>query len=187
MAEAALTKRAIANSLKELSEETAFDKISVGDISARCRINRQTFYYHFQDKYDLLNWIFYNEAITPFKQELSFDNWSLRLLEMLSTIKNNSRFYTNALRTSYSNEFKDYMHRSSTKVFSDVIDSIAVDKPVREDDKRFIAEFFSYGITGSVIAWIENGMKDDPETIVSHIENLVEDCKKLAIKRYSDQ
>ena len=187
MSESSVTKKTIADGFKSLMEIKSFEKITISDITDTCGLNRQTFYYHFQDKYDLLNWIFYNEAITPFKKELTFDNWGSRLLEMLRTIKNNSRFYINALRTSYSTEFKDYMHKASTKVLSDIIDNIAAEKPVREDDKHFIAEFFSYGITGSVISWVENGMKDDPETIVSHIENLVEDCKKLAVKRYSAQ
>ena len=76
------------------------------------------------------------------------------------------------------------MHRSSTKVFSDVIDSIAGDKPVREDDKRFIAEFFSYGMTGTIVSWVSKGMRDTPQKVVSHIENLVNDCQRLAIARY---
>ena len=116
--------------------------------------------------------------------ELSFDNWSRKLLDLLYTINNNSRFYINALRTSYSTEFKEHIHKESARVFVDVIEDIAGKNTVTLDDKRFIAEFFSYGITGSVVAWVDNGMKDDPETIVAHIVNLVEDCKKLAIKRY---
>ena len=47
MAESLITKRAIADSLKELTKEKPFDKISVKDISEKCGINRQTFYYHY--------------------------------------------------------------------------------------------------------------------------------------------
>ena len=54
MAESLITKKAIADSLKELTREKTFDKISVKDISEKCGINRQTFYYHFIDKFDLL-------------------------------------------------------------------------------------------------------------------------------------
>ena len=184
MSEAAVTKNAIANGFKQLMEKKPFDKITISDITNICGLNRQTFYYHFQDKYDLLNWIFYNEAITPFNHELSFDNWSSRLLDMLTTINTNSKFYMNAMRTSYSSEFKDYMHKVSTKVFVEVIENIAGEKGIAESDKIFIAEFFSYGIIGCVVAWVNNGMKEQPEIIVSHIENLVNDCKRLAISRY---
>ena len=76
------------------------------------------------------------------------------------------------------------MHKVSTKVFIDVIDHVSGNYHIKEADKMFIAEFFSYGITGTIIAWVINGMKEPPEVIVSHIENLISDCKRLAIARY---
>lgn len=184
MSESIVTKKAIAEGFKGLMAKKPFEKITISDITSVCGLNRQTFYYHFQDKYELLNWIFYNEAITPFVNDLSFDNWSEKLLQMLKTIKNNSRFYANAMNTSYGAEFKDYMHKVSTNVFIDVIENIANGKTIAEDDKKFIAEFFSYGIIGSMISWVTNGMKEPPEVIISHIENLVNDCKRLAVSRY---
>lgn len=58
MSNANITKEAIANTMKQLMEETPFDHITTADIINRCGISRKTFYYHFQDKYDLVNWIF---------------------------------------------------------------------------------------------------------------------------------
>ena len=58
MADSNITKRALATSLKELMLEQPFDKINVAQICARCNMNRKSFYYHFKDKYDLVNWIF---------------------------------------------------------------------------------------------------------------------------------
>ena len=71
MSDSIKTKNAIAQGFKELMEKKAFAKITVSDITSKCGLNRQTFYYHFQDKYELLNWIFYNEAIEPFVEGLS--------------------------------------------------------------------------------------------------------------------
>ena len=62
------TKRNIADAFKKLMKENDFDSITITDITDACDLNRLTFYYHFKDKYDLLNWIFYNEAITPFME-----------------------------------------------------------------------------------------------------------------------
>ena len=59
MAESNITKNALADALKSLMREKNFDKISVLDICEKCNMNRKSFYYHFRDKYDLLNWIFY--------------------------------------------------------------------------------------------------------------------------------
>ena len=63
MADSNITKLALSNALKELLEEQSFEKISVSDICERCGMNRKSFYYHFKDKYDLVNWIFDTEFI----------------------------------------------------------------------------------------------------------------------------
>ena len=51
------TKKAIAFALKDLLSEKPLDKITIDDIAEKAEINRQTFYYHFQDIVDLVEWI----------------------------------------------------------------------------------------------------------------------------------
>ena len=58
MADSNITKRALAAALKELMEQKPFSKINVAEICEKCGMNRKSFYYHFKDKYDLVNWIF---------------------------------------------------------------------------------------------------------------------------------
>lgn len=186
VSESSITKKIIATGFKELMQKKPFEKITISDIANVCGINRQTFYYHFQDKYDLLNQIFCNEVIYPFINDITVDNWSNNLIKMLTVVSNNSKFYTNALRTSYSSEFQKYIHTVSTRIFAEIIDDAAGKKLIATNDKMFIAEFFSYGIIGSVVTWITKGIKEPPEVVVNHIVNLVNDCKNYAVKRYMD-
>ena len=58
MATSLITKKRIAKSFKKLLTEQAFEKISVRQIMEDAGIRRQTFYNHFLDKYELLEWIF---------------------------------------------------------------------------------------------------------------------------------
>ena len=51
-----LTKYALEQSLKKLLRERPLDKITIKDLVEDCGVNRQTFYYHFQDIYDLIAW-----------------------------------------------------------------------------------------------------------------------------------
>ena len=51
-----LTKRALEESLKRLLLEKPLGKITIADITSDCGISRMTFYYHFQDIYDLVEW-----------------------------------------------------------------------------------------------------------------------------------
>ena len=58
------TKQALAESLKKFMRQKPFSKITVTEIVADCGVNRKTFYYHFEDIYALLRWIFEQEAVS---------------------------------------------------------------------------------------------------------------------------
>ena len=51
-----ITKRALASALKELLEHKPLNKITIADITEQCGVNRQTFYYHFENLMDVLEW-----------------------------------------------------------------------------------------------------------------------------------
>ena len=63
-----ITKRAMAQSLKKFLRKKDLDKITINDITSDCGVNRQTFYYHFKDIYDLLEWIYKNEVILEIEE-----------------------------------------------------------------------------------------------------------------------
>ena len=98
MTDSVYTKYAIANVFKEIMTKKSFEKITISDITTACGLNRQTFYYHFRDKYELLNWIFYNDAILPFVENLGFDNWSEKLCNMLNMIYTNSQSLSRVIK-----------------------------------------------------------------------------------------
>ena len=184
MSESAVTKKIISDGFKALMMKKHFEKITISDITAQCGLNRQTFYYHFQDKYELLNWVLYTDIITPFTKDLTINNWSEKLLNILITLKQNSRFYTNAFNTSHGDEFRQYFFSAVSNVLSDVIDQLADGFYVDPHDKDFISEFLSYGVSGTVSKWIKSGMKESPEAITRYLENLINDFKRFAVTRY---
>ncbi|MDF2567526.1 MAG: dihydroxyacetone kinase transcriptional activator DhaS [Oscillospiraceae bacterium] len=187
MPESFITKKAIAVALKELMKHKSFDKITVADITKQCGLNRQTFYYHFQDKYELVNWIYYNEAIVILTTDLSFDNWSDRILDMLQVMKKESYFYENALRSSGDSEFERYLLSFSKELFVSIIHKLDEGYNIQNDDIEFIAQFYSFGIVGMIVSWAKNGMAASPESMTSHLKNLVYDSKMFAVKRYMDK
>lgn len=61
------TKKLFAETIQDMMRTTEVDKIRVKDLCERCGTDRQTFYYHFHDKYELIAWIFaqdYAEALS---------------------------------------------------------------------------------------------------------------------------
>ena len=83
MANSNITKKALAQSLKELGSTKILDKITVADITNHCGVNRQTFYYHFNDKYELLNWIYTEDLFKPLTKDLDFFNWGDKLVGLM--------------------------------------------------------------------------------------------------------
>ncbi|MGL4485127.1 MAG: TetR family transcriptional regulator, partial [Anaerovoracaceae bacterium] len=64
-----ITKQALGAALKKLLSERTLEKISIKDISKECAVNRQTFYYHFKDVFDLFEWVFTEDT----KKAISID------------------------------------------------------------------------------------------------------------------
>ncbi|MBQ6934433.1 MAG: TetR/AcrR family transcriptional regulator C-terminal domain-containing protein [Clostridia bacterium] len=108
MPDSNITKKALAGALKELLNEKPFAKISVGDICQRCGMNRKSFYYHFRDKYDLVNWIFdYEFDIYPKLNTAEKGKWTL-LEDVCSYMYENKSFYRKVLRINEQNCFSEH-------------------------------------------------------------------------------
>lgn len=97
MADSNITKKALAAALKGLMEEEEFTKISVADICNRCDMNRKSFYYHFKDKYDLVNWIFDIEFFKIIGEKIQSDAWEI-IEALCDYFYDNKKFYRNALK-----------------------------------------------------------------------------------------
>ena len=91
------TKRLLAQSLMDLMTTTPLEKISVNDIVDHAGVGRNTFYYHFEDKYDLVNWYF-QSGVTQFLVERSaYASWNALLEAVEDYLLENKVFYCNAL------------------------------------------------------------------------------------------
>ena len=163
------TKMKMGNALKRLMKNTTFEKITVSDITNECNIHRQTFYYHFQNRYELLDWLIYNELILPLVTDFNLDNMCDKLYGMFEQIASDKKFYQNALKLS-SDDLTRYINRIANE-------------QITEKDDIVIAEFIGYGICGVVISWIQKGMKESPKEMTERLHSLIVSCKQLAIKR----
>ena len=108
MADSNITKRALASALKDLMIDLPFDKINVSDICELSDMNRKSFYYHFKDKYDLVNWIFDTEFIAVANRRDYQNQWQV-LVDTAEYFYENHTFYRKALSVSGQNSFSDHL------------------------------------------------------------------------------
>ena len=171
MSSSAITKSALCDSLKKLCEQKPFDKISISNITGECGLNRQSFYYHFQDKYELLSYIYLHELFADITKGVNYDNWYERLEGFLVNMLKDKRFYSNTLK---SNEkiFEHYLFRSMHKLFIRFFYHAVAITRKRSDKAKFFADFYSHGYCGIIIDWATGGMRETPHDVMLKMREL---------------
>ena len=149
MADSNITRRALATALKELMETKSFSKISVSDICEACDMNRKSFYYHFQDKYDLVNWIYYTECVTVLKEKGYHTKWDL-LEDLCTYFYTNRSFYRKTLSIDGQNSFSEYFRDIIVTIISSDMEEI-----FSEDDALpFYVDFYTDAFLCAIKRWL---------------------------------
>ncbi|HEY5558024.1 TetR/AcrR family transcriptional regulator [Acetobacterium sp.] len=168
------TKRALAASLKKLLSEKSLAKTTVIDIVTECEVNRQTFYYHFHDIYDLIEWIYTSEATRALDGNKTYNTWQEGFLKILEYILENKDFVQNIYHSISRQHLETYLYHETHHLIMGVIEEKAAGMTVRDDDKAFIADFYKYGFVGLMLEWIQQGMKEEPGTIIDRLSILIQ-------------
>ncbi len=182
MSKALITRNALAASLKELTATNLFDKITIADITGNLGLNRQTFYYHFADKLELLYWIYDSEAFV-ITCDLTINNWGEKLNLFLKHLRSDKMFYVNTIKCS-KEYFEQYLDKTLEELFKRAAIELDENNELDENETVLVAKFMSKGLTGVIIEWIRDGMKENEDDITSISHKLVENTKRVVYKQY---
>ncbi|GJM82929.1 TetR family transcriptional regulator [Paenibacillus sp. HMSSN-139] len=184
MSSSHLTKKALAASLKSRMTHTPLNKITVKDLVDDCGLNRQTFYYHFQDIYELLGWIYQTEAVDAIAGERSYRTWTNGFLKIFKYIEDNRAFCLNTLNSLARSHLDSYLYNVTNSLVMGVVEEVSAGMHVDEADQRFLANFYTLAFTGLIIGWMRDGMKERPERIIEKLSELVDGHFEQALQRY---
>lgn len=179
-------KAVIADAFVSLAQRKNVDKITVKDLVEACGISRQTFYYHFQDKYELLDWIYYQEGFVYLASDVTFDNWHEHMEKLLEMMRENQIFYENTISAS-PQCFEDYLFQITCTLFEEAIRRLDGSLRLKEDDVKLYSRFYSYGMCGIIRDWVRGGMKESPKSLSLRIRKLANDSEKMATLRLQGQ
>ena len=140
----------LAESFKELALKQPIEKITIKEITDKAGVIRPTFYNHFQDKYDLLEWIIDKELLEPVEP----------LVLLFSGIEREKEFYTKASRLEGQNSFGSIAQSCVERVLLQVIKGQAEGRKSRYVwlTPERIAEYYAQSMCYVVITWIKSGM-----------------------------
>ena len=188
MADSNITKHALAEALKGLMAEMPFEKINVSQICERCGMNRKSFYYHFKDKYDLVNWIFDTEFISLIRDE-NLENVGTRYKERWAFIEKTCRyfyenhdFYRKALQIKGQNSFSDHFREFIRPLLADRISHLLG----REDVDAFTMDFFTDAVLCAMERWLLMKECMAPEQFLRKIRKLTEEGARSICREISE-
>ena len=174
MADSNITKKALASALTELMDEVPFSKISVVDICERCDMNRKSFYYHFKDKYDLVNWIFdigFVSTVAYAPDNAQWSPWDF-CESLFGYLYENRSFYRMALCITGQNAFSEQFRESLYVIFSNKIPHLIE----KTDNASFTANFFVDAFVCAVERWILDKNCMSPDEFLRNIRNCIRLC-----------
>ena len=165
------TKNAIMESLLKLLDRRPLNKITVKDIVDECGINRNTFYYHFEDISSLIEAIIIDEVdrvMTQYRDISSMEECIEMAMRLVSDNKN-------AIYHIYNSSNRDFLERRLMEICkhaaTQFVEKTAGDQAIRPDDRDIIIQSYKCELFGLVIDWLNSGM---PEGVESRFLRLCE-------------
>ena len=145
MADSLTTKKALAEAIKTLMKEEPLEKISIGEICEKCGLNRKSFYYHFEDKYDLVNWIFDSEFLSVASSKNYTKKWE-GIEDLCRYLYENKCFYKKALKVNDLNSFTNHLKAVIKPMIEKRLQELMKGKGVTKFQLNFYTDAFIFTI-----------------------------------------
>lgn len=175
------TEKAIFETFEEMLDESSFEKITVSALAKRCEISPNTFYYHYEDLYDLLiKWLEVK------KLDWIVDNdWKQSIKNFLLYCKNNEKkiyhISSSLSRESLERFFFKYVSETFKKQMEFIVDNYNFPKDVADE----MSDFILYGLVGTFLKFIFNGMKDDVDDVVDSVASILDGYIEFCLHKYN--
>lgn len=155
------TKEIIARTFTELLDEKPMSKVTVKDIVERCGVNRNTFYYHFRDIPDVVEFIFkkkWDEILEAPQEKSSI----LECMEEMATlVRSNRKLMMNVYKSVKRDTFLLYMDEVATYIITEYFDKNMNEFNLNKDEIQMLIKYYKCLFIGILMEWLEHGMKDD--------------------------
>lgn len=181
------TQKFIMSTFMQLLENESLDKITVRDIVEECEINRNTFYYHYSDIYDLLDDVFRIEAEKFLEQDVD-DNTTFG--EEYARAAQFVLKYRKAILHIYDSKKRDVLENYlETLAFSFINRFVKKESEgygLSDDDVNYITGFYTHAIVGNTIEWIKRKLPSGQEKFIERtagtfnatVKDMIEQCVK---------
>ncbi len=168
------TKKTLSRSLKKLMETKPFSKITIQEIILDCGINRNTFYYHFQDMRDLLRWMLRHEAIDIVKKYDLTTDYEAAIVFVIDYLEQNQHMLNCVFDSVGCDELKRYLYDDFTEIIESIIslEEASVGAKLPDDYRKLLISFYREGISGLIVDYLHGSIDLTKEKAVKYIADI---------------
>lgn len=177
------TKKSLADALKKRMQTTAFNDIKVSSLLNDCNITRSTFYYHFEDIYKLMEWMFESEAIELLKKSENCYTWDQGILLLLRYVQKNSSVCMCAYNSLGWQILERMFYKDTKQILCRFVDTLLEEIPAKPEHVEFIVDYYVRAYVSCLAGLLANGMKQTPEEMIELIDIASYGNIKRALKR----
>lgn len=181
------TEMAIIDSFWQLLDEKPYNKITVKNIIERCQVNRNTFYYHFQDIPELLERIIKQDADEIIQKHNQFESIVDCITPFVQISLSRKKAILNIYHSVHRDIFLNHLNRMTLDFVDKYINIITKEQPIYPHDKELLIRFYKSTLVGIILDWLDNDMNYDIAESFSRISNLFAGSSEIAFIRATIQ
>lgn len=174
------TKLQLAAALKILMAQKSMDKITIAELTNLCNIRRQSFYYHFEDIYDLLRWMIENEALSLLKQQEGALLWKEGLLQLFRYLEENRTVCLCALKSVGRDHLRRFFEADIYAIIHRTIEQLTENIGVHNNldsfvDVEMLTHFYVVALAGMIESWLLGEIDRTPEQLIQFVDIILND------------
>ncbi len=165
-----------------LLNKKSFNKITITEIVENCELNRNTFYYHYSDLMEVLSEIFEDELAKITSGYYHGETWNDTLVHLTSFASENRRAVYHVYYSFQREELERFLYSFTEAILKKFVDDESEGIVVSDFDKALIVKFYQMALTGMLIEWISDGMKQDIDRVIDRMSLLLDGNIKNILK-----
>ena len=173
------TKEIIARTFTELLDEKPMSKITVKDIVERCGVNRNTFYYHFRDIPDVVEFIMkkkWDEILEAPQEKSSI----LECMEdMAYMFRSNRKLMLNVYRSVKRDIFLVYMNDVASYIITEYFNKNVHKFNLTSQEIQMLIKYYKCVFVGVLMEWLDHGLESDLAAEMRQVSELLENHPEL--------
>lgn len=170
------TKLKMSESLKQLMMNKPLHKISIREITEHSQVNRQTFYYHFEDIYGLVKWTFQEVTLALLAEHDDNLFWQDGLLKLFDYLEENRSICLNLVNSIGQEDLNRLLYDQIYDLLHKVVLNLGKEFPNKEKHYLdFLTNFYSQAAYSLYISWLTGKISQTPEELIQMIDTTLQD------------